>query len=282
MFDSQRILNSMPWTSKHLNWLSKKGNSLTTSDKKPIEIWEFQHKADDQILSAWAKHFRNHYCLDSEIDSLRSGLNFSRKQYLNHCKFPDKSKAPGPSIRAGDFGEILVADYLEYILGYNVYHTRYCAKTIRNESTKGCDTLAFKIIKEGAEDPRDTLAIFETKTQFSGTKPKKLLQNAVDGSSKDHLRKAESLNAIKQRLLDKGQTLDVQKVERFQNLADHPYKEVFGAAAIFATQLYDASSITKTSSINHPKTGNLQLLVIYGDDMMKLVHDLYRRAASEA
>src|SRR3546814_8878008 len=29
-----------------------------------------------------------------------------------------RSAAPGPSTRAGDFGEILVADFIEYVLGY--------------------------------------------------------------------------------------------------------------------------------------------------------------------
>jgi hypothetical protein len=96
----------MPRTSKHLKWLIDTRKRLKTSDGKNIEIWEFKHNNDDAILSAWAKHFRNHYCFDTEIDSLRNGTGYSRRDYLNNIKLPDSLVTPGTSIRAGDFGEI--------------------------------------------------------------------------------------------------------------------------------------------------------------------------------
>ncbi len=190
----------MPWTSEHTKWLVDTGERLKTADGKDIEVWEFQHPNDEDVLSAWAKHFRNHYCFDSEIDYWRKGYKCSRAEYLNTIKFPDSKAAPGPSIRAGDFGEVLVADFLEYLLGYWVPRTRYGDKTIRNESTKGTDIIGFNIVKDGNASSKDKLAIFEAKTQFSGKKAKARLQDAVDGSAKDIARKAESLNAIKQRL----------------------------------------------------------------------------------
>ena len=162
----------MSWNSNHLRWLTNTGKRIITADGKTIEVWEFKHKNDEDILSAWATHFRNHYCLDSEIDSLRNGTGYSRAEYLKKIKFPDATTAPGPSIRAGDFAEILVADYLRYILGYWVPRTRYVDKTIRNESTKGCDTIGLKIIKDGKMSENDVLAIYESKTQFSGSRPK--------------------------------------------------------------------------------------------------------------
>ena len=58
----------MPWTSKHTEWLVDTGQHLKTADGKEVELWEFQHYNDEDVLSAWAKHFRNHYCLDAEID----------------------------------------------------------------------------------------------------------------------------------------------------------------------------------------------------------------------
>ena len=56
------------WTSDHLKWLIDTGERPTTADGKVVEVWEFRYEADEVILSAWAKHFRNHYCLDTEID----------------------------------------------------------------------------------------------------------------------------------------------------------------------------------------------------------------------
>jgi hypothetical protein len=265
-----------------LDWLTDTGDRLETADGKTVEVWELRVEGDDDVLSAWASHFRNHYCLDSEIDSHRRGYNCSRADYLNTIKFPDASTAPGPSVRAGDFGEILVADYLEYILGFWVPRTRYCDKAIRNESTKGCDIIGFEILEDEGFSKEDILAIFEAKTQFSGSKPRPRLQEAVQGSAKDLVRKAESLNAIKQQMLRKGLSQDARKVERFQNPEDRPYKEIFGAAALFSTSCYSGGSISSTSATCHPNPENLMLLVIYGDAMMDLVHELYRRAADEA
>lgn len=272
----------MPWSSQHTKWFVDTGERLTTADGKDVEVWEFQHQGDDEVLSAWAKHYRNHYCLDSEIDYWRKGYGFSRTEYLNNIKFPEPRAAPGPSIRAGDFGEVLIADFLEYLVGYWVPRTRYGDKTIRNESTKGSDIIGFQVIEDGKYSTKDKLAIFEAKTQFSGTKAKTRLQDAVNDSAKDIFRKAESLNAIKQRLHDRNELDAAEKIERFQNEVDYPYTEVYGAAALFEKRLFDPNTVSATDSSAHPRAGNLELIVIKGEQMMSLVHDLYRRAADEA
>lgn len=266
----------------HVQWLRNTNQVVKSSDGKDIEIWEFQHQDDNDALSAWATHFRNHYCLDTEIDCWRKGFKFSRTEYLNNIKLPDSKNKPGPSIRSGDFSEILVADFLEYLLDYWVPRTRYGDKTIRNESTKGCDIIGFKFFKENTISPQDTLAIFEAKAQFSGKSPKPKLQDAVDDSGKDPTRKAESLNAIKQRLYGAQQFENAEKIERFQNDVDCPYQELYGAIALFDKSVFDTTKLTSTVTSGHPYSSNLALIVINGSDMMKLVHELYRRAADEA
>ena len=273
---------SEPWTSEHTKWFVDTGDRLKTTDGKLDEVWEFQHQDDEEILSAWAKHFRNHYCLDKEIDYWRKGYNYSRAEYLINIKFPDSKIAPGPSIRAGDFGEIIVADFLEYSRGYWVPRTRYGDKTIRNESTKGSDIIGFHFFEEGKYSPMDTLAIYEAKAQFSGEKGKARLQNAIDDSAKDITRKAESLNAIKQRLYICNELEDAEKIERFQNEIDNPYKEIYGAVALFENKLFNKDLIDTTETSAHPYSGVLTLIIIKGTQMMPLVHDLYRRASDEA
>jgi len=135
---------------------------------------------------------------------------------------------------------------------------------------------------DGEESPGDILAIFETKTQFSGNRATNRLQDAVNGSANDQTRKAESLNAIKQRLFDRGNLSEADQIERFQNLEDKPYTEVSGAAALFSTHLYDSNLISDTSTREHTNARNLLLIIIRGYEMMDLVHELYRRAADEA
>ena len=272
----------MPWTSQHLRWLANTGVVLQTADGHDIPVWEFRCCHDDAVISAWARHFRNHYCLDTEIDYLRQGIGQSRADYLNTIKFPDSRTAPGPSIRAGDFGEVLVADYLELVLGYWVPRTRYADKAIRNESTKGCDVIGFRLLGNGEDSLEDTLAMFESKTQFTGRHPEPRLQHAVDGSAKDQVRKAESLNAMKQHLFDKQRLDEATRVERFQNTEDRPYREVCGAVALFSSPLFDETLAMQTTAQRHPSPASLVLLVINGDAMMNLIHELYRRAADEA
>jgi hypothetical protein len=268
---------------EHLKWLVDTGERLTTADEKTVEVWEFRHQPDEAVLSAWAKHFRNHYCSDDQIDELIENTEFkTHADYLVKIKFPDEKKSPGPSIRAGDFGEILIADFLEYILGFHVPRTRYIDRTVRNESTKGCDIIGFRFVEDGKWSRGDALAIFEVKAQFSGTKPSPRLQDAVDGSINDLNRRAESLNAIRQRFLDVNDKEAAKRVNRFQNPPDNPYKELYGAAALFAIDLFDCASIATTIVSGHPRNDRLKLIVVRGVAMMDLVHKLYQRAANEA
>lgn len=270
------------WITSLPSWLAKSDDSIRTKDGLAVNIFELKYQEDVAILSDWAFHFRNHYCLDEHIDILRNGTGLSRKEYLVNLKFPDVSMAPGPSIRAGDFGEILIADYLEYILGYWVPRTRYGDKDIRNESSKGSDTIGFLFEDDNSESPKDQLIIFESKAKFSGNDPSDSLQLAVNDSAKDLIRKAESLNALKQRFLIQKEFSNVNKIARFQNEIDNPYVLLFGAVSHVDINTFDILKISETDCSTHPHRKILNLIVIKGNEMMKLVHSLYERAADEA
>jgi hypothetical protein len=275
----------------HVGWLIDTGERLTTVDGKTIEVWKLNHKQDDAVLSAWATHFRNHYCPDSDIDALRGPK--SRKEYLEQIKFPSKTSSLGPGIRAGDFGEILVADYLQFVLGFSVPRVRWDSKIIRDESSKGSDVVGFKFHKPTGVSTKDVLAVFESKTKFSGSGGNRL-QDAIIDSAKDHIRIDESLNYIKQRHFYKGEKDEALKVERFQNPIDHPYRELFGAVALYTGEHYQKDDVVTADCTliptsakppgfrTHPKEDVLFLVVIKGAEMMALVHELYRRAADEA
>ncbi len=192
----------MPWSNQHLEWLVDTGEVLTTQCGRKAKVYSFNHDmTDEEVMSAWAKHFRNHYCDDSQIDILKAPGQ-SNSEYLLEMKFPSRTQAPGPSIRAGDFAEILVADYLTYLCGYNVPRTRYDRKGVPNESTKGSDVLAFK--QDAVNSRKDELLVYEVKAKLSAG-PRPMLQVAIDDSKKDPVRVAESLNGIKQRMMDRGE-----------------------------------------------------------------------------
>ena len=218
----------------------------------------------------------------------------SRKDYLNSLKFPSEATGFGPGIRSGDFGEILVADYLQWILGYWVPRLRWASKAIPNESSKGSDVMGFQFYDPDQVSEKDILVIFEVKAGFSRSSGKDRLQDAVNDSAKDYLRLAFSLHYIKQKLYDRKEKGNALKVERFQNPVDIAYQKVYGAAALFTDTRFDGDVIAKTDTTkipvskkntetrSHPNRDQLFLVAIRGKSMMNLVHDLYRRAANEA
>ncbi|TCS67193.1 uncharacterized protein DUF1837 [Primorskyibacter sedentarius] len=237
---------------------------------------------DAEILSNWARHFREHYIDDADLSFMAGGTGLSHADYLRTTLLPDAKVAPGPSLRSGDFGEIIVADFIEYFLGYWCpRELRYQDRWNRNDSTKGCDVIGFKFANEDNPDPSDELFIFETKSGMSATASHRL-QNAVDDSIKDRLREGMSLNAIKRRFFDRGEIGDARKVERFQNQADRPFRRINGAAAILDDAVFDEIDLAATDGAAHFNHANLRLLVIRGPSLMKLVHALYERAADEA
>ena len=157
----------MPWTNEHLQWLQLI-DTKKTADGKDIEIYELNYDlGNDEIFSKWAKHFRNHYCLDSKIERLIRGTNQTKAEYLSNIKFPE-SNANGAKTRAGDFGEILVSDFLEYILNFWVPRTRFSERQNRNNPTQGVDVIGFKSDDYTLNNRNDELIIFEVKCKLTG------------------------------------------------------------------------------------------------------------------
>jgi hypothetical protein len=278
-----RVAATSPPPPTHLSGLSKCAEPLSTSDGCRIDIWELTVPPDAGYLSEWASTFRQHYCPDAEIDALRAGTGLNRREYLTQLVFPDRGTAPGPGIRAGDFAELLISDYVEHLLGYWVPRGKYAEKASRDESVKGVDILGFRLTNPSVATSTDTLLAFEVKAQFSGGKYTGRLQTAIDDSSKDYLRRAMTLNATKRRLRQAGEHDKVLLVQRFQNLSDHPYIYRSGAAAVLSDTAYDEPLLQSATKIaEHQNAANLELIVVRGKELMKLVHALYERAAHEA
>ncbi len=272
-----------PTHPSYLSGLSKHAETLSTSDGRRIDVWELTVAPTASYLSEWASKFRQHYCSDDEIDALRAGTGLTRSEYLTQLVFPDKSAAPGPGIRAGDFAELLISDYVEHLLGYWVPRGKYAEKASRDESVKGVDILGFQLTNPPGPTPTDVLLAFEVKAQFSGRKYNGRLQTAIDDSSKDYLRRAITLNATKRRLRQAGEYDKSLLVQRFQNLSDHPYVYRSGAAAVLSDTAYDESLLqTATKIAEHQNAANLELIVVRGNELMTLVHALYERGAHEA
>lgn len=263
----------------HIPWLSHSGDFATISNAT-VNIWEFNHSANPGILSGWAKHFREHYCLDHQLADGIVATGMSKGDYLRDLKFPNRTRPPGPSTRAGDFAEILAADFVEYVLGYWCPRLRYLDRFNPDDSTKGCDVVAF-LFEGDDHDPDDELFILEIKGALTG-RPVNRLQDAINDSMKDKLREATTLNAMRQRLINNGHRNDANRVARFQNETDRPFVRKNGAIAVLDNGAFDRTVLQVSETKDHPNAANLDLLVIKGDAMMALVHAVYERAANEA
>jgi len=267
---------------KHIAWLTDTGERQMSACGRELEIWALGPRQDEAVLSAWARHFRQHYVSDEDLPAMADGTGLSHAEYLRKLIFPDAQQAPGPSVRSGDFGEILVADYIEFVLKYWCPREfRYQDRWNRNESTKGCDIIGFKFASNEPGHQDDELFIFESKSGMAKTNANRL-QHAIDDSAKDKVREAMTLNALKRRLLVKGEHEQADRVKRFQNQAARPFRRINGAAAILDDTVFAETNLTEADASAHPNGENLRLIVIRGPSLMTLVHALYERAADEA
>lgn len=260
----------------------KQAESLALDGGGICEVWDLEVAPDAPCLSEWASRFRQAYCPDSHIDILREGTGKSRAEFLLDLVFPDKATPPGPGVRAGDFAELLVSDYVEFMLGYWVPRGKYAEKGSRNESVKGVDIVGFKCRDAAQPKATDEMLTFEAKAQLSDGKYTGRLQEAVKHSAKDYLRAGETLAAMKRRMHVSGDRMSMLVVERFQNAVDRPYRLLSGAAAILSDAAFDTDGIRGTTTAEHKNAGNLKLIAVRGKDLMTLAHALYQRAADEA
>ena len=246
-----------------------------------VEIWKFNYQYDIDAFDEWAKHFRNQYCSDKDLDRLRKPTGKNREDFLLDFKFPDKSNPPGPSTRSGDFAEILIADFLEYIEKYWTPRTRYDRKVNKDMSTPGSDVIAIKIKNMPNGNPCDELVVFEVKSRIASTSND--LNKAINGSSKDPLRIAESLEAMSTRFYYDRDQESYDKIGRIQqmiNIAKKPCS--YGAALVCSNNLYNQQLVSGADVTNHPQNANLRLLLVKANDLRAIVHSLYSWTAHEA
>lgn len=264
---------------KYMKWYEK-DDVQYTGDGKEITVLKLNSQEDDEILNEWASHFRKNYRTLEDLDFERDGTGKSREEFLEEFVFPDAKKGFGPATRVGDFCELLLADYIEYICNYYVPRTRYCRKINPNSSPQGSDVIGLKIETPGKPSRKDEVFVIEVKgTANPASKDKgyERLQAAIDGSSSDIERYAESLNAMKMRLWDIGDKKNAQLVARFQNITDQPYIIRYGASAVLTSSKFIKEDMVNVSTEAHI-SDSIDLIVIHNENLRDLITELYRRA----
>lgn len=267
----------MEATHRYMNYLISE-NPIYTDEGKKIEVFHLDIQDDPEIFEEWAKQFRRNYCSDDELKEMTTKMNISSNEYLKDYKLPSDSGI-GLSTMSGDFGEILISDYLQHVEKYIVPRTRYDSKVNKDTSTQGSDVLGYKT--DSLKSDNDEIVVMEVKSSASSnnsSKAKQKLQEAIDHSDKDFERFSTSVVASYLKLM-RSNNKQANVVSRFLNIADNPYNIVYGAVAVHSNESYDTDLIKETVSESHRGNQTLRLLVIHSDELMDFIKKLYLKAS---
>lgn len=255
---------------------------LISSKGDKVNVYKLDYELlDDDSLNAWASGLRNNYCEEYLLDFLVSGTGLTKQEYLKKMIFPDPTVPQGAATMSGEFGEILVYDYINFVLEYYITRTRYLEKVNPNMPIPGSDVLGYKVVNINKPSKSDQLIVAEVKTRSSKSGNnlcKETVKTAIEHSIKDRVRIGESLNAEKRRLLNRSRTKDAKIVERFQNKTDNPFTLDFFAVAVLDDELYSEQVVLDVVDNQHENINSTNVLIIHSKKLKFFLKDLYRRA----
>lgn len=260
--------------------------SISTPSGKEIQVYKLNSESlDDNSLNNWALGLRDNYVEQIHLKSLVKGTGLTQKEYLEKNVFPNYQDKIGTSTMSGEFGEILVYDYINFVLKYYITRTRYLEKINPNMPVPGSDVIGYKVKNANKPCKSDHLIVAEVKTRSSkvGNKTslcEKTVTNAIEHSIKDRVRIGESLNAEKRRLLNRLRYDEAKIVERFQNKTDNPFTLDFFAVAVLDNELYSEEMILNAVNSQHENLKSTNVLIIHSKELKLFLRGLYRRACS--
>ena len=257
---------------------------LITSYGNKVNIYKLTNELlEEDILNKWATSLRNNYIEEELLPDLISGTGLTQQEYLKKNILPDFENRQGAGTMSGEFGEILIYDYINFNLKYYITRTRYLEKVNPNMPISGSDVIGYKMVNSDIPCISDELIVYEVKTRSSMIGKKvnlcqETLEAAIKDSSKDRVRLAESLNAEKRRLLSRFKKSEAKIVERFQNKTDYPFILNFFAVAVLDTELCIEESILEVIEAQYEIIGTTNVLIIHSKELKSFLRDLYRRA----
>lgn len=258
--------------------------SMTDSRGNEIQVYKLDNGLlDDSILSDWASGLRDYYVEECLLESLVKGTGLTKKEFLEKNIFPNPLDKLGASTMSGEFGEILVYDYINFVLNYYITRTRYLEKVNPNMPVSGSDVIGYQVKNIDNPSRTDHLIVAEVKTRSSKSKNKnssceETVENAIKDSIKDRVRIGESLNAEKRRLINRSRIEEARIVERFQNKTDNPFILDFFAVAVLDNELYSDQVVLDVVNRQHENIKSMNVLIILSKELKLFLRDLYRRA----
>ena len=260
--------------------------SISYSNGKEIQVYKLDNELlDDSILNNWALGLRNDYVEEILLEPLVKGTGLTKQEFLKKNIFPNHQNRLGASTMSGEFGEILVYDYINFALKHYVTRTRYLEKVNPDMPVSGSDVIGYKVKDIDKPSKTDHLIVAEVKTRSSKSGNKNILcektiKDAIEHSVKDRVRLGESLNAEKRRLFNRQRNDEAKIVERFQNKTDNPFIIDFFAIAVIDSELYSDQIVLNAVNSQHQNVKSTSILIIHSKELMYFLRELYRRACS--
>ncbi len=260
--------------------------SIPTSSGEEIQVYKLNSELlDDNNLNNWALGLRDNYVEEILLESLVRGTGLTQKEFLEKNIFPNHQNKLGASTMSGEFGEILVYDYINFTLKHHVTRTRYLEKVNPDMPVSGSDVIGYQVKNIDKPSKTDHLIVAEVKTRSSKSGNKKSLcektvKDAIKYSVKDRVRLGESLNAEKRRLLNRSRNDEAKIVERFQNKTDNPFIIEFFAVAVLDSDLYSDQVVLDVVNSQNENVKSTSILIIHSKELLLFLRDIYRRACS--
>lgn len=258
--------------------------SIPYSSGKEIQVYKLNNELlADSILNSWASGLRNNYVEESLLEPLIKGTGLTKQEFLEKNIFPNHQNKLGAITMSGEFGEILVYDFINFTLKHYVTRTRYLEKVNPDMPVSGSDVIGYKVKNINKPSKSDHLIVAEVKTRSSkvGNKNRsceKTVKDAIEHSIKDRVRIGESLNAEKRRLLNRSRNDEAKIVERFQNKTDNPFIIDFFAVAVLDIDLYSDQVVLDVVNSQNENVKSTSILIILSKELLIFLRDLYRRA----
>lgn len=243
--------------------------SIPYSSGDEIQVYRLNNELlDDSSLNNWASGLRDNYVEEILLESLVKGTGLTQKEFLEKNIFPNYQNKLGASTLSGEFGEILVYDYINFVLEHYITRTRYLEKVNPDMQLPGSDVIGYQVKNINRPSKSDHLIVAEVKTRSNKTGNKKRLceqtvKAAIEHSVKDRVRIGESLNAEKRRLLNRSRIEEAKIVERFQNKTDNPFTLDFFAVAVLDNELYSDQVVLDVVNSQHENIKSTNVSYLY-------------------
>lgn len=268
---------------KYIKWIIHEKGTIF-EDGVPLECYKISHDiTDEDVLDDWAIHIRRHYRTDEELQDAVTTLGISDSEYLKSIVIPQKGQNWGSQTISAEIAEILLYDLFEYILDYIALRGRHWNKPTPTSPVPGSDVMVVKVSKNGKPSASDELCIIEVKAKLTPetTKTKdenyKALISAKKDSDKDSLRYSVSLDFMRYKYKDKGETFLMNVVERFQQKVKFPYTQKFIGAGVISKGNIENGIVVGIKGADLKITISNQVFLIHGEKLMDVANEVYRR-----